>query len=417
MRSAGELLDARKRTSLAWFKPSAVLLSIWVLTRTGTPFALRGVAGHKETTRNYDLVVGIITRGRDEDHKNIAFAKRTWLQDTPFSRIVVLSHKLDPTINSTISSCSNTYSLGVCCKTAELFRHMYALAPSADWYLRATDDSLWHIQTLLSQLKSYSSSRMIYLGSTGIVRGKGNLRRGNGEPHAAGGSGYILSNALTKWFVVNDADFLTQCWHDDLSMGHYLRQVLGVTPTNLVGVLQEPQLKEPMPPFRDVPMCTCPLPPPLYYNTGVDERLPQGYAVLNPFVPYSWDDAVAWHAKPKFWPSLLDMSKQLQEHRQRVENAHDTLLVFMETDSVIDGSYETLPSFAQDPIKHPGKKKRELLPRRPSICLMKPFMRRLSYLNCNVTLISKSSYSDPRISEWIEASKNSFDYKRFISET
>jgi hypothetical protein len=138
--------------------------------------------------------------------------------------------------------------------------------------------------------------------------------------------------------------------------------------------------------------------------------------VLNPFVPYSWDDAIAWHAKPIFWPSLLKMTEELQEHRQKSENAKDTLLVYMETDSVIEGSYEALPSFAKDPIKHPGKGKDQLLPERPSVCLLKPFMRRLSYLNCNVTLMPKHSHSDPRMLEWIDASKGSFDYKRFVGD-
>lgn len=334
------------------------------------------------------LVVGIITRGSNEDHNNIEAARRTWLKHTPAERIIILSSRADNRINSTKSLCEESYSLGVCCKVSELFALMYERIPNAHWYLRATDDSFWHINLLLARLQGFDSTARHLLGCVGIVKGKAWLRHGNGEPHPTGGSGYIMSNALASWCYVHQQSFLLECWHDELSIGHYLRQVLGLVTIHLHGILQEPQLRESMPLFHSVNECNCPLPPPLYYNTGADERLAQGYAVLYPFSPYTWEEALSWHAKAKFWKSLVALSEELNRHRARgPEFANDTLLIFIETDSVINGTYETLPSYAMDPTKHPELTRKQLAPSRPSVCLLKPYMRLLSYHHCNISTV------------------------------
>ncbi len=350
-----------------------------------------GTFAHKVSFWRADrpsLVVGLITRGSEEDHDNILLARQTWAKHVPAEQILILSHRSDSRINSVKSRCTDSYSLGVCCKTSELFSMMYARHPRADWFLRATDDSIWHIESLLQRLAGFRSTAKHLLGCVGIVKGTAFLERGNGEPHPAGGAGYIMSNALARWWSRNQHSYLRECWHDDLSIGHYVRQVLGIVTIHLHGVLQEPQIRENLPDFSEIVECKCPLPPPLYYNTGVDERLPQGYAVLYPFTPFIWEDALAWHMKAKYWESLLKLEAGLEAHRKRSPDfAGDTLLIFIETDSTFEGTYETLPSFARDPKKHPGIKQALLVPTKPSLCLLKPYMRMISFLACNVSKV------------------------------
>jgi len=292
---------------------------------------------------------------------------------------------------------------------------MYEQHPHADWYLRATDDSIWNIESLVRRLAGFQSTEKHLLGSVGIWRGKAVLHKGNGEPHTAGGSGFVMSNSLAHWWSTNQQGFLQECWHDDLSMGQYVRQALGLVALQLDGVLQEPQFREPFPAFNTIKECACPLPPPLYYNTGVYEKMKQGYAVLYPFTPFVWEEALAWHIKSQFWSSVFQIDKDLAAHRAKgPEFAEDTLLVYMETDSQVPGSYETLPSFKLDPKKHPGAP----VPPKPSLCVLRPFMRMLSYHHCDITRDKRPAWwkvkgeleqsSEARLDEaraWAKASK------------
>ena len=170
-------------------------------------------------------------------------------------------------------------------------------------------------------------------------------------------------------------------------MGQYLRQALGLVALNLDGVLQEPQFQQPFPAFSSIKECPCPLPPPLYYTTGEYVPHAQGYGSLYPFTPFVWEEALAWHIKSQFWSSVFQIDKDLVAHRAKgPEFAEDTLLVYMETNSQVPGSYETLPSFRLDPKKRSQSDgSSDGVPPKPQLCVLRPFMRMLSYHHCDLT--------------------------------
>eukprot|EP00227_Mantoniella_beaufortii_P016116 CAMPEP_0197606082 /NCGR_PEP_ID=MMETSP1326-20131121/44325_1 /TAXON_ID=1155430 /ORGANISM="Genus nov. species nov., Strain RCC2288" /LENGTH=439 /DNA_ID=CAMNT_0043173947 /DNA_START=168 /DNA_END=1487 /DNA_ORIENTATION=- len=357
----------------------------------------------EEQLKPQTLVVGMLTRGSEYDHNNVLLALSTWLQHIPHDHIVVMSQREDPKINATRTECAEGYSHGVCCKTNEILRRMYRLQPDADWYLRITDDSVWQIAPLLKRLAGFNSRSYHLLGCANAIKGVGLLRHGNGEPHPAGGAGFIFSNSLARWWSTNYEPYVKLCHHDDLSIGHYIRQVLGVVVTHVNGIMQEPDVKELMPSFSDIKECTCPLPPPLYYNSG-------GWTALYPFTPFVWEEAYGWHMKASVWPSLLDLEVALQLHRSRGHLfANDTLLIFMEAESIRGGTYEALPYYSRENLS---------LPPRPSLCLLRPFHRVLSYYHCNLSDVSPKETSDifylTEMEEWVRRSKSSLDYQKYI---
>ena len=144
------------------------------------------------------------------------------------------------------------------CKSSALLRRQYAQAPHADWYARVADDCFFvpsHVQKALSL---YNPSRFVYAGVADYawwdLRCKPDMDRNRQcrqrrlfrEVHAGGGSLFVFSQALMRWFDGAGArHFLKGGWemayNDDVGLGAFLSVVAKAPVIPMPGVFQAPR--------------------------------------------------------------------------------------------------------------------------------------------------------------------------------
>lgn len=108
-------------------------------------------------------------------------------------------------------------------KTRKAFQYVYDhYLDSADWFLKADDDTYVVVENLRHMLADHDASKPVYFG----CRFKPFIRQG----YMSGGAGYVLSREAVKRFVVDAMPYDSKCREDpggaeDLEIGACLQNV------------------------------------------------------------------------------------------------------------------------------------------------------------------------------------------------
>eukprot|EP00927_Polykrikos_kofoidii_P061408 TRINITY_DN56245_c0_g1_i1.p1 TRINITY_DN56245_c0_g1~~TRINITY_DN56245_c0_g1_i1.p1 ORF type:complete len:399 (+),score=52.58 TRINITY_DN56245_c0_g1_i1:67-1263(+) len=248
--------------------------------------------------------VFVVTSGAAEYRERVWKARQTWAADRN-QPVLFVAAAANYELGVEATSCRDDEERGVCCKTIVGLRIALERFPSAQWLVRAVDDTFVFIDHLAKELRIFDADKFIYVGapSVTLLCNIAKFASQCGELHGGGGGGVILSRALAQELVRHTEVFLNGCWHDDLFLGHFLRYVLDVHVQSLPGVLQEPRFARCTWHVSNViPPCPLPFPPPVH-------ALLDDWGPLQPFAPVDISRLALVHADPEIWPQLEALSR------------------------------------------------------------------------------------------------------------
>jgi len=276
----------------------------------------------------------VLTTATAEDIHGDSYSSRvhtahaTWARGQP---VLFIAAQENAALGIEAVSCDDSHMEGMCCKTVAGFQLALQRFPHADWFLRVSDDSFVFTDHLSQVLRAFNPAEKLFLGSTALTL-LCHFALHSGacvEPHAGGGSGFILSRAVAELIAVEHPGlFLESCQHDDVHLGHFLRHAFDVHAINLPGVLQEPRITKVnlnasghgrlhSAAELAVPRCPDPHPPAVY--SRLDD-----YGPVNPIAPVGWGQMLLLHSDPSIWPTLVLLNAW---HRPPV----DELLVYLDS--------------------------------------------------------------------------------------
>jgi len=276
-----------------------------------------------------DIAIGVLTGPQARYRQRVLAARATWAADEAWggpAPVVFVSEVGDDELGiEAVPDCldvevprgwpsSKEMRIGpvICCVNVWTIAIALRRFPLASWIVRVNDDTFVFPNHLKQALLAFDSSQPLYLGAPSWTSSDEFLVQG--QWHAAGSSGIILSRAVAELLVQRRAEFMQGCWHDDAHFGFFLNHRLGVNFHPLPGSYNVPRFSE----FAGVRFTTgdlqvriCPqvLPGSVYAQPG-------SWGQLRGVEPDTFDKLTVLHSDPSMWPELDRLWKEVNRSGQ-----------------------------------------------------------------------------------------------------
>lgn len=232
--------------------------SCWLILILAYCFAAAATPGPQQQASEGEvrsLAVAITTCVREKFRRRVAMARATWAGAGAWGgepQVAFVSDVADPSLGvhqvcddqplpaGWPSTDFNHARHMKCCKTVSAIGKALSFFPEVTWVAHGSDDTFFFPRSLAAALEVFNPMKLVYTGCPGITTNCDTFAA-CGLLHAGGSGGIILSRPLAELLVKRRADYLHGCWHEDVHLGLFLDQLLGIPLHPLPGTFNVPR--------------------------------------------------------------------------------------------------------------------------------------------------------------------------------